>query len=198
MANTDITSTRSLDPRQINCGFLITKNDKLKLLPSSGSFVITPIEKGIRLYFPRDSNRTVFTWYSPDTTLTSSQNYHITIEIPAGGFAGDIRQLTEDETQTLDLEPHTDLNNFHVLNITLLQNFNTNIVGFGLPFDAATEEVHGWVNNGAPIHGVASLAEILQQTSFTILLRATEAEVARWVQNMNIQRTTLDYGYGKE
>ncbi|KAI6767580.1 hypothetical protein HG530_005589 [Fusarium avenaceum] len=198
MASTDITSTSSLDSRQINCAFLITKHDKLKLLPSSGSFVITPIEKGIRLYFPRDSNRTVFTWYSPDTTLTSSDNYHITIEIPTGGFVEEIRQLTEDETRTLGLAPHPDLNNFHVLNIKLLQNFSTNIVGFGLPFDAATDEVHGWVNNGAPIHGVASLAEILQQNSFTILLRATEAEVARWVQNMNIHRTTLDYGYGKD
>jgi hypothetical protein len=191
-------STSPLDPRQINCAFLITKHDKLRLLPSIGSFVITPIEKGIRLYFPRESNRTVFTWYSPDTNLTTSENYHITIEIPAGGFAEEIRQLTQDETRTLDLEPHPDLNNFRVLNIKLLETFNTNIVGFGLPFDAATEEVHGWVNNGAPIHGVASLAEILQQTNFTLLLRATETEVARWVQNMNIQRTTLDYGYGKE
>ncbi|KAH7262916.1 P-loop containing nucleoside triphosphate hydrolase protein [Fusarium tricinctum] len=192
-------STLSRVPGQIECIILIHENGKLECLPSTNSLRISLVGRGIRLSFPRNSDPSIFTWYSPDVQLTHSNNYHIAIEMPAGGFVQEQRDLTQDEKETLDAGLLRDgvSSEFRLLNIKILEGFNTTIVGFGLPFHGATQETHSWVNKGTSIYSVATLAEILQRRDFTLLVKATSDQLKNAVRNVQARHELGDYGYGE-
>ncbi|KAM0440497.1 hypothetical protein ACHAQK_005466 [Fusarium lateritium] len=201
MASTTVpTSPLSHAPWQIKCGILIQENGKLNLLPPSNHFKVNLVGRGILLSFPRDTDRNVFTWYSPGVDLTAPEYYHVMIEIPSTAFTEELRDLTQDEKQNFctDVLSEEDPSDFQLLKIRIPEDSNTNIVGFGLPFNGATEEAHVWVNKSTRIYGVATLAEILQRRDFTLLAKGSRTEVDHLAQKLYIQRKPLDYGYGKE
>ncbi|KAM0256002.1 hypothetical protein ACHAPA_012317 [Fusarium lateritium] len=193
-------STPTRNPWQIKCGILIHENGKPNLLPPSNNLRISLLGHGILLSFPRDTDRSVFTWYSPGFNLTSPDYYHVMIEMPSTAFTEDLRDLTQDEKQNFctGVLCEEDPSDFQLLTIKIPDGSNTNIVGFGLPFNGATEEAHVWVNKSTRIYGVATLAEILQRRDFTLLAKGSRTEVDHLARRMYIQRKPLDYGYGKD
>jgi hypothetical protein len=199
MEGTTAASASSHIPRQITCGILIPDNSPergWKCIPSSDSMIIKLVKKGICLSFPRDPDRSIFTWYSPDLTMTDSNHYHITIELPVNGFTTKRAELTSNET-AMKSAALKDPQGFMIFNINVTEKFNTNIIGFGLPFHSSDLAAHSWVNDHTPIRGIATLPEILQRRDFTLLVHATDLQLDQFVRTLNLQSSPTPYGYGE-
>ncbi|KAM0338190.1 hypothetical protein ACHAPU_011398 [Fusarium lateritium] len=196
MASTSPESRGSLIPRDFGCTLLLPNPEtKLRYIPSSNDLKISVFKGGIRFSFPRKTDRSTFTFYNPDTALVESDNYHVTVELPAEGVTIERRELPpdwEELANSLDEDP-TD---FHLLHINITEGHHTNVVGFGLPYHAENDAVHGWVNEQSPIEGVATLSEILRLQGFTFIVRATRAELTVITRNLVSHSKLIDYGYG--
>ncbi|KAM0187543.1 hypothetical protein ACHAPI_011080 [Fusarium lateritium] len=184
----------------MTCGILIADDSpesEWKLIPSSKSMKISLVKKGIRLSFPRDPDRSVFTWYSPDLTMTDSNHYHITIELPVKGFNTKCGELTLDDTAIMKAAALEDPQGFMVFNINVPEKSNTNIIGFGLPFRSSDVAADSWVNKTTLIHGVSTLPEILSRRDFTLLVYATSIQLGQFVRTLNLQSSPTPYGFGE-
>lgn len=198
--STAAVSASSRVHRQITCGILIADNfpeSGWKCIPSSKSMSIKLVKKGICLSFPRDPDRSIFTWYSPDLTMTDSNYYHITIELPVNGFTTKHGELTSNDTAIMKSAALEDPQGFMIFNINVTEKFNTNIIGFGLPFHSSDLVADSWVNKNTPINGAATLPEILQRRDFTLLVHATDLQLDQFVKALNLQSSPTPYGYGE-
>ncbi|KAJ4135210.1 hypothetical protein NW768_004831 [Fusarium equiseti] len=154
-------------------------------------------KKVIRLSFPRDPDRSIWSWYSPDLRLTDSNMHHITIELPPEGIQTNIRPLITDETKSLHRKATgQETPDVQLMTITLDEKSSAEVIGFGTPFHGANATVDAWINEGAPICEVASLTQILQSTEFTLLVPATEHQLEPFVRSLKEPRRAMAFGYG--
>ncbi|KAF5668078.1 hypothetical protein FHETE_5344 [Fusarium heterosporum] len=164
-------------------------------IPSSKDLHIRVVRGGIHFSFPRDPDRSTFSFYDPDSSLIESKNFNVTIELPPDGVTLEHSKLTSDwEELASSLEE--DPSDFLILHINIANGHETNVIGFGLPFHAANEVVHSWVNEGSPIEGIATLSEILRLKNLALLVRATAAEIIGITQKLMTCVGLTDYGYG--
>ncbi|KAM0365139.1 hypothetical protein ACHAPK_010045 [Fusarium culmorum] len=188
---------------QIRCTLLIP--DHLKegvwgCIPSVAtddkSVFVNLTEKGIRLSFPRDTDRSVWAWYSPDLEMTASTLHHITIELL--GSSTDVSELTDNEAKAFEsFVSRDEVEDFRILTLTraLDKACCPRVIGFGTPFHGVNTTVDGYVNQDHQICGVASLSEILQRKDFTLL--AKETQIDPFILNLEAPRTPQTFGYGE-
>ncbi|KAG5795246.1 hypothetical protein H9Q69_005708 [Fusarium xylarioides] len=163
-------------------------------LHSSHNIIINLNTRGIRLSFPRSPDRSTWSWYSADHATTDSALYHITIELPPGGFTATHRELIKDSEQLSGLDG--ELSDYRRVELQISPCSKATIIGFGLPFHGANETVDNWVNKHTPIAGVASLPEILKRQSFSLLVKASKDDIDNVINAINERRQPSDYGYG--
>lgn len=187
-------------PRQLKCVLLFPSSEggDWGCIPSNGNkdASVNIVKNGIRLSFPRDPDRSVWAWYSPDLTMTDSRFHHVTIELPPNGFNAASHPLTFDEVEIIKKGvPNAMAYDNQMMKITLQEE--SQVIGFGTPFHGANETVDGWINQGSKICGVTPLSEILQMKEFTLLVEATEAHLEKFVSNLKIPRNPEAFGYGE-
>ncbi|PTD02445.1 hypothetical protein FCULG_00012064 [Fusarium culmorum] len=160
------------------------------------SVFVNLTEKGIRLSFPRDTDRSVWAWYSPDLEMTASTLHHITIELL--GSSTDVSELTDNEAKAFEsFVSRDEVEDFRILTLTraLDKACCPRVIGFGTPFHGVNTTVDGYVNQDHQICGVASLSEILQRKDFTLL--AKETQIDPFILNLEAPRTPQTFGYGE-
>ncbi|KAK2126633.1 P-loop containing nucleoside triphosphate hydrolase protein [Fusarium oxysporum II5] len=189
-------------PRQILCNLIIREvtdegTPKLVHLRSSSNFIISLNTKGIRISFPRNPDRSIWSWYSADLATTDSALYHITIELPPRGFTTTHQELTVRQNELLS-GLDGELSEYRLVNLQISPHFNTTVIGFGLPFHGANATVDDWVNKHTPIAGVAPLSEILKTRNFTLLVKASENDLDNMIKGINDRHQRSEYGYGTE
>lgn len=189
-------------PRQILCNLIIRQvtdegTPKLVHLRSSSNFIISLNTKGIRISFPRNPDRSIWSWYSVDLATTDSALYHITIELPPRGFTATHHELTVKHNELLS-GLDGELSEYRLVNLQITPHFNTTVTGFGLPFHGANATVDDWVNKHTPIAGVAPLPEILKTRNFTLLVKASKNDLDNMIKGINDRHQRSDYGYGTE
>ncbi|PNP79505.1 hypothetical protein FNYG_07121 [Fusarium nygamai] len=185
--------------RQIPCNLILgeaTDEGTLKhvQLHSSRNIIIDLNTRGIRLSFPRSTDRSTWSWYSAAPATTDSAHYHITIELPPGGFSATHRELIKDSEQVSDLDG--ELSDYRRVELQISPHFKATVIGFGLPFHGANEAVDNWVNKHTPIAGVTSLPEILQRRTFSLLVKASKDDIDNVINAINERRQPSDYGFG--
>lgn len=188
---------------QIRCTLLIpdpSKEGVWGCIPSVAtddkSVFVNLTPNGIRLSFPRDTDRSVWAWYSPDLEMTASTFYHITIELL--GSSTDVRELTDNEAKAFESFVGGDkAEGFRVLTLTptLEKACGARVIGFGAPFHGVNATVDGYVNQDTQICGVASLSEILHRKDFTILVE--ETRLAPYLPYLKASRKPEAFGYGE-
>jgi len=188
---------------QLKCTLLmppLSGEGALRAIPSDAAtkeVFVNLTKKGVQLSFPRDPDRSIWTWYSPDLQLTDSNMHHMMIELPPAGFQEEIRSLTEDEIKTFEpVATHAELEQARILSITLDDNYSPEVTGYGTPFHGANATVDAWINEGAQICGVSSLSEILQSTKFTLIILATENCIREFVKSFKTSKKPKTYGFG--
>ncbi|EMT73564.1 hypothetical protein FOC4_g10002048 [Fusarium odoratissimum] len=189
-------------PRQILCNLIIREvtdegTPKLVHLRSSSNFIISLNTKGIRISFPRNPDRSIWSWYSADLATTDSALYHITIELPPRGFTTTHQELTVRQNELLS-GLDGELSEYRLVNLQISPHFNTTVIGFGLPFHGANATVDDWVNKHTPIAGVAPLSEILKTRNFTLLVKASENDLDNMIKGINDRHQRSEYGYGTD
>ncbi|RKL47875.1 hypothetical protein BFJ70_g2242 [Fusarium oxysporum] len=189
-------------PRQILCNLIIRQvtdegTPKLVHLRSSSNFIISLNTKGIRISFPRNPDRSIWSWYSADLATTDSALYHITIELPPRGFTATHHELTVKHNELLS-GLDGELSEYRLVNLQITPHFNTTVIGFGLPFHGANATVDDWVNKHTPIAGVAPLPEILKTRNFTLLVKASKNDLDNMIKGINDRHQRSDYGYGTD
>ncbi|KAH7144827.1 P-loop containing nucleoside triphosphate hydrolase protein [Fusarium sp. MPI-SDFR-AT-0072] len=189
-------------PRQILCNLIIREvtdegTPKLVHLRSSRNFIISLNTKGIRISFPRNPDRSIWSWYSADLATTDSALYHITIELPPRGFTANHHELTVKHNELLS-GLDGELSEYRLVDLQISPHSNTTVIGFGLPFHGANVTVDNWVNKHTPIAGVAPLPEILQKRRFTLLVKASKHDLDNMIKGMNDRYQRSDYGYGTD
>ncbi|KAF5644461.1 hypothetical protein F52700_2460 [Fusarium sp. NRRL 52700] len=182
--------------RQLPCNLIIHDGEDMRLLSASPDLIVYLNNKGLRLSFLRDPDRHTFSWYSADLTMTESALHHVTIELPPRGFTLTSHELTSDEKAALSSHLPEDSSGYKIIEIDCQES--TTITGFGLPFHGANETVESWVNQHTLIKDIISLPDILHRLSFTLLAKATSAEITHAVSTINYQHIPPDYGYGEE
>ncbi|QKD58056.2 P-loop containing nucleoside triphosphate hydrolase protein [Fusarium oxysporum Fo47] len=188
--------------RQILCNLIIREvtdegTPKLVHLRSSSNFIISLNTKGIRISFPRDPDRSIWSWYSADLATTDSALYHITIELPPRGFTATHHELTVKHNELLS-GIDGELSEYRLVDLQISPHYNTTVIGFGLPFHGANATVDDWVNKHTPIAGVAPLSEILKTRNFTFLVKASKNDLDNMIKGINDRHQRSDYGYGTE
>ncbi|KAL4728823.1 hypothetical protein ACLX1H_003222 [Fusarium chlamydosporum] len=186
-------------PRQLKCVLLFPSSEDgdPECIPSNKSkdISINLINNGIRLSFPREPDRSVWAWYSPDLAMTDSTLHHITIELPQG-FNATFRPLTFDEGETLKSHlPTAEASGTLMMTITLEKD--SQVIGFGTPFHGENETIDSWINQGAKICGVAPLRTILHMKQFTFLVEANEAHLEQFISTLQTPRRLQIFGYGE-
>ncbi|WXC53962.1 hypothetical protein QX201_013607 [Fusarium graminearum] len=156
---------------QIRCTLLIpdpSKEGVWGCIPSVAtddkSVFVNLTEKGIRLSFPRDTDR----------KITASTLHHITIELL--GSSTNVRELTDNEAKAFESYVSRDkTEGFRVLTLTPTTDkaCGPRVNGFGTSFHGVNATVDGYVNQETQICGVASLSEIFRRKDFTILVEET-------------------------
>ncbi|RKL25569.1 hypothetical protein BFJ68_g204 [Fusarium oxysporum] len=189
-------------PRQILCNLIIRQvtdegTPKLVHLRSSSNFIISLNTKGIRISFPRNPDRSIWSWYSADLATTDSALYHITIELPPRGFTATHHELTVKHNELLS-GIDGELSEYRLVDLQISPHYNTTVIGFGLPFHGANATVDDWVNKHTPIAGVAPLPEILKTRNFTFLVKASKNDLDNMIKGINDRHQRSDYGYGTE
>ncbi|KAL5598140.1 hypothetical protein FOBRF1_011933 [Fusarium oxysporum] len=189
-------------PRQILCNLIIREvtdegTPKLVHLRSSSNFIISLNTKGIRVSFPRNPDRSIWSWYSADLATTDSALYHITIELPPRGFTATHHELTVKHNELLS-GLDGELSEYRLVDLQISPHFNTTVIGFGLPFHGANVTVDDWVNKHTPIAGVAPLPEILKTRNFTLLVKASENDLDNMIKGINDRHQRSEYGYGTD
>uniref|UniRef100_A0A0D2XYD5 DNA2/NAM7 helicase helicase domain-containing protein n=1 Tax=Fusarium oxysporum (strain Fo5176) TaxID=660025 RepID=A0A0D2XYD5_FUSOF len=189
-------------PRQILCNLIIRQvtdegTPKLVHLRSSSNFIISLNTKGIRISFPRNPDRSIWSWYSVDLATTDSALYHITIELPPRGFTATHHELTVKHNELLS-GLDGELSEYRLVNLQITPHFNTTVTGFGLPFHGANATIDDWVNKHTPIAGVAPLPEILKTRNFTLLVKASKNDLDNMIKGINDRHQRSDYGYGTD
>ncbi|XEU94804.1 hypothetical protein FSHL1_000088 [Fusarium sambucinum] len=189
--------------RQVQCALLIpdlSGEGVWKCIPlldtKDKSVFVNVTDKGILLSFRRDTDRSVWAWYSPGLEMAPSGLYHITIELP--GCNVDIRKLTDDETQSFrNFISSDEMEHLRVVTLTPAHDeaCSSRVIGFGTPFHGINATVDGYVNQNTQICGVASLFEILQKKNFTILV--TETYLDSHIPNLKAPRKPEPYGFGE-
>ncbi|RGP69006.1 hypothetical protein FSPOR_4983 [Fusarium sporotrichioides] len=150
-------------------------------------------DKGIRISFPRETDRSVWAWYSPDLEMTSSTLHHITIEL--SGFSTDIRELNDSEIKIFEGSvSRDDAERLRIVTFTH-KLAEPRVIGFGTPFHGIDATVDGYVNQDTKICGVASLSEILRRKDFTILIE--ETQIKPYILRLKTPRTPETFGYGE-
>ncbi|KAF4958531.1 hypothetical protein FGADI_2331 [Fusarium gaditjirri] len=186
--------------RQILCNLIIPEvtdeGTKLVHLRSSPNFIVSLMPKGIRISFPRNPDRSIWSWYSADLATTDSALYHITIKLPQG-FTADHHELTAKDSELLS-GLDGEMSEYRLVELRIPPASNTTIIGFGLPFHGANATVDDWVNKHTPIAGVTPLPEILQKQKFTLLVKASKDDLANMIERMNDRHQPSDYGYGTD
>ncbi|RYC85559.1 hypothetical protein BFJ63_vAg11529 [Fusarium oxysporum f. sp. narcissi] len=188
--------------RQILCNLIIREvtdegTPKLVHLRSSSNFIISLNTKGIRISFPRDPDRSIWSWYSADLATTDSALYHITIELPPRGFTATHHELTVKHNELLS-GIDGELSEYRLVDLQISPHYNTTVIGFGLPFHGANATVDDWVNKHTPIAGVAPLSEILKTRNFTFLVKANKNDLDNMIKGINDRHQRSDYGYGTD
>nr|CEG04353.1 unnamed protein product [Fusarium clavum] len=164
---------------------------------ANGDVFVNITNKGIQLSFPRDPDRSVWSWYSPDLELTDSNMHRIMIELPPDGFQEEMRPLTDDEMKNFELiATHSELKYAQILTLALDDSCSPNVTGYGTPFHGMNATVDAWINQDAPICGVAALSQILKATKFTLLVLATDNEIQSFVQSFKTAEKPEAYGFG--
>ncbi|RKK56162.1 hypothetical protein BFJ66_g3779 [Fusarium oxysporum f. sp. cepae] len=189
-------------PRQILCNLIIRQvtdegTPKLVHLRSSSNFIISLNTKGIRISFPRNPDRSIWSWYSADLATTDSALYHITIELPPRGFTATHHELTVKHNELLS-GIDGELSEYRLVDLQISPHYNTTVIGFGLPFHGANATVDDWVNKHTPIAGVAPLPEILKTRNFTFLVKASKNDLDNMIKGINDRHQRSDYGYGTD
>ncbi|RKL01660.1 hypothetical protein BFJ71_g4987 [Fusarium oxysporum] len=189
-------------PRQILCNLIIRQvtdegTPKLVHLRSSSNFIISLNTKGIRISFPRNPDRSIWSWYSADLATTDSALYHITIELPPRGFTATHHELTVKHNELLS-GIDGELSEYRLVDLQISPHYNTTVIGFGLPFHGANATVDDWVNKHTPIAGVAPLPEILKTRNFTFLVKASKNDLDNMIKGINDRHQSSDYGYGTD
>lgn len=187
--------------RQILCHLIVREatdkgDPKLTQLQSSPNVLISLNSKGIRISFPRDTDRSIWSWYSADHATTDSSLYHIKIELPPRDFTATTHELTEKDNQLSGIDDQ--LSEYRLLEIQISPHSNATVIGFGLPFHGANTTVDEWVNKHTPIAGVISLPEILQRRNFTLLVKTSNADIETIIKGINERPQPSDYGFGDE
>ncbi|KAF5643764.1 uncharacterized protein FTJAE_3063 [Fusarium tjaetaba] len=184
--------------RQILCSMILgeASDEGLKhtQLHSSRNIIISLNTKGIRLSFPRSTDRSTWGWYSADYATTDSAFHHVTMELPPGGFTATHSELTKDGEQLLGLDG--ELSEYRRVELQISPHSKTTVIGFGLPFHGENGHVDKWVNKHTPIAGVASLPEILQRKSFSLIVKASKDDMDDVIGAMNQRCKPSGYGYG--
>ncbi|GKU19761.1 unnamed protein product [Fusarium langsethiae] len=186
--------------KQVRCTLLIpdpSQEDAWGCIPSLGiqdpPMFINLIDKGIRLSFPRETDRSVWAWYSPDLEMTPSTLHHITIEL--SGFSTDIRELNDSEIKIFEGSVSRD----EAEGLRVMTFMHTlaepRVIGFGTPFQGIDATVDGYVNQDTKICGLASLSEILRRRDFTILIE--EIQIETYISSPKTPRTPETFGYGE-
>ncbi|KAH7475705.1 hypothetical protein FOMA001_g11571 [Fusarium oxysporum f. sp. matthiolae] len=188
--------------RQILCNLIIREvtdegTPKLVHLRSSSNFIISLNTKGIRISFPRNPDRSIWSWYSADLATTDSALYHITIELPPRGFTATHHELTVKHNELLS-SLDGELSEYRLVDLQISPHYNTTVIGFGLPFHGANATVDDWVNKHTPIAGVAPLPEILKTRNFTLLVKASKNDLDNMIKGINDRHQRSDYGYGTD
>jgi hypothetical protein len=188
--------------RQILCNLIIREvtdegTPKLVHLRSSSNFIISLNTKGIRISFPRNPDRSIWSWYSADLATTDSALYHITIELPPRGFTATHHELTVKHNELLS-SLDGELSEYRLVDLQISPHYNTTVIGFGLPFHGANATVDDWVNKHTPIAGVAPLPEILKTRNFTLLVKASKNDLDNMIKGINDRHQCSDYVYGTE
>ncbi|RFN50465.1 hypothetical protein FIE12Z_5228 [Fusarium flagelliforme] len=188
--------------RQMRCTLLIPSCSE----EGTWGFIPTPehnkdvfvsiTKKGIQLSFPRDVDRSIWTWYSPDLEMTDSNMLHITIELPPKGFGAELRPFTSDDSKTFGVEVLGELKCTQILTLTVDENSKSEVIGYGTPFHGTNSVVDGWVNQGTQICGVASLIQILLSTNITLLVQGPLSCVQEFVQSFKTSKKPEAFGYG--
>ncbi|KAF5576179.1 hypothetical protein FPCIR_12747 [Fusarium pseudocircinatum] len=184
--------------RQILCHLILgeatDEGSKHLQLHSSRNMIIRLNTRGIRLSLPRSTDRSTWSWYSADHATTDSAHYHVTIELPPGGFSATHRELIKDSEQVPNLDG--ELSEYRRVKLQISPHSNATIIGFGLPFHGANEAVDNWVNKHTQIAGVTSLPEILQRQNFSLLVKASKDDIDNVISAINQRRQLSDYGFG--
>lgn len=189
-------------PTQLKCTLLITPpsgEGALGAIPSdaeSQDVFVNLTHSGIKLSFPRDPDRGIWTWYSPDLELTDSNMHHILIELPPGGFQTTGQALITDETKRLFATTGQKVPDVYMVKFTLNENHGVEVIGFGTPFHGANATVDSWINDGAQICEVASLDQILRATEFTLLIPAPEDQIRSITRSLKVRRRDPTFGFG--
>ncbi|CAG1981541.1 unnamed protein product [Fusarium graminearum] len=183
---------------QIRCTLLIpdpSKEGVWGCIPSVAtddkSVFVNLTEKGIRLSFPRDTDRSV-----SDLEMTASTLHHITIELL--GSSTNVRELTDNEAKAFESYVSRDkTEGFRVLTLTPTTDkaCGPRVNGFGTSFHGVNATVDGYVNQETQICGVASLSEILRRKDFTILVE--ETRLAPYLPYLKAHRKPETFGYGE-
>ncbi|KAJ4251889.1 hypothetical protein NW762_011186 [Fusarium torreyae] len=185
--------------RQLRSALLIpdaSQNEAWKIIPSTSELNINIVKHSIRLSFARAKDRSVWTFYGAGLDMADSTLYHIGINFPSKGLSVSHRPLKEHETNAFKDVLLDDAAKFRIVQIKLDEGHNTTVTGFGLPFHGVTDSVDSWVNRDSLIYGAASLTDILQQRDFTVLIKATDAEIFSFIQAVKLQPRPVDYGHG--
>ncbi|KAJ4015449.1 hypothetical protein NW752_006912 [Fusarium irregulare] len=164
--------------------------------PESQDVFVNLTHSGIKLSFPRDPDRGIWTWYSPDLALTDSNMHHIMIELPSGGFQTTGQELVNDETKGLFALAGQNIPEIHTVKFTLKENYSVDVIGFGTPFHGANATVDSWINEGAQICGVASLDQVLRATEFTLLVPAPKDQIQACISSFRNRRKDPGFGFG--
>ncbi|KAF5599980.1 hypothetical protein FPANT_2883 [Fusarium pseudoanthophilum] len=184
--------------RQILCNLMLSEatdeGSKNVQLPSSQNIIISLNTRGIRLSFPRSTDRSTWSWYSADYVTTDSAFHHVTVELPPGGFTATHHELITDIKQVPDLDG--EVGEYRRVELQISPHSKSTVIGFGLPFHGANEHVDNWVNKHTPIAGVASLPEILDRQSFSLLVKASKDDIDNVISAINQRGKPSDYGYG--
>ncbi|KAM0545572.1 hypothetical protein ACHAPJ_011272 [Fusarium lateritium] len=203
MASTPTTNgVAALNPnrfRQLQCALLIlddSQHGTPKILSSTSELNITLMQQSIRLSFARAKDRSVWSFYAAGFDMADSTMYHITIELPGQGVSVSHRPLKPHETDAFKDVLLDNAADFQIVQIKLDKGCDNIVTGFGLPFHGVTEIVNDWVNNDRPTRDTTSLTNILRQREFTLLIKATDAQILAFIQTCKIQKSVIDYGYG--
>ena len=164
--------------------------------PESQDVFVNLTHSGIKLSFPRDPDRGIWTWYSPDLASTDSNMHHIMIELPPGGFQTEGQGLVNDETKRLLALAGQNIPEIHTVKFTLNKNYSVEVIGFGTPFHGANATVDSWINDGTQICGVASLDQVLRATEFTLLVPAPKDQIQACISSFRNRRKDPGFGFG--
>ncbi|KAF4969297.1 hypothetical protein FSARC_3452 [Fusarium sarcochroum] len=185
---------------QLKCALLIpvtSQPEAWRAIPSTSDLNINLTKQSIRLSFAREKDRSVWAFYGAGLDMADSTLHHIAIELPSQGLSVKHRPLEAHEAEAFkSFLSDDDAADFRVVQIKLDDGHNTTVTGFGLPFHGVTMTVNNWVNNNSLIYGAASLTDILQQRNFTLLIKATDAQILAFIQDSKVQKRVIDYGHG--